>query len=76
MFIDTGDFSGSYSLRIRHSNVNWLLFYSIVYGQKITNNFLKTHNGVMVRKRAYRKINRKKENNHGRKNRRQSDHSK
>jgi hypothetical protein len=35
------------------------MVYSLMYGMKITNNFLKMHGGIMVRNAARRKYRRK-----------------
>lgn len=48
--------SGSGELSITVNYFNRLLWYGILYGMHITNNYLKMHSGIMVRKRAYKKV--------------------
>lgn len=46
--------SGELSITVRY--FNRLLWYGILYGMHMTNNYLKMHSGIMVRKRAYKKV--------------------
>lgn len=45
--------SGELSITVRY--FNRLLWYGILYGMHMTNNYFKMHNGILVRKRAYKK---------------------
>ena len=47
--------SAQFELSIDGAHINRLVFYSLLYGRKITNNYLKLHGGIMVRNGGKRK---------------------
>lgn len=49
----------THSITCRLAPYDMRMVYSLMYGMKITNNFLKMHGGIMVRNAARRKYRRK-----------------
>lgn len=53
------DIGRTHSITCQFAPYDMRMVYSLMYGMKITNNFLKMHGGIMVRNAARRKCRRK-----------------